>query len=187
MLLSLGSSGIAFLTALVLGLFLGKASSHSPAMAGLGNYLTEARVALLPIFLAAVVIGLVAWPQYIVIGLVTGLFQALAMNRWIIKRAEDWNPALLSSITLGSSATTLFGQRARSRGAVVATMATTVLQVVLLEALLEALGLSTSENLGQTIVRGTLWQATLGLCLVAFSLLTLEFISSLLLQRRKPR
>lgn len=154
---TLASTLLALFVAVVLGLLLGRAATQWFSGRGLSNLLVEMRGAFLP-FLAAPLLsehtGLSTW---VVVGIVVGLMQGVAVARWVARRNDDWAPGLRGEIALGRSRAALASALGTKRGAVTATLATTGPQVILVEYLLSALGMPTldvSGSLGGALQRG---------------------------------
>lgn len=154
---SLASTFLALLLAVTLGPLLGRAATQWFSGRGLSNLLVEMRGAFLPFVVAPLLsehTGLRAWS---VVGIVVGLMQGIAVARWVARRGDDWAPGLRGEVALGRSRAALASARGTKRGAVIATLACTGPQIVLVEYLISALQMSTldvSGSLGGALQQG---------------------------------
>jgi hypothetical protein len=130
---------IALTIAMALGSLLGRISHERVAGRGVSNLLTEGRGAFLPYLIAVPLMETTRWAPWIIIGLVTGFSQAIAVSRWAARREGQWSRTLLGGVALGRSLAALVSARARARGAVIGTLALTLIHVIALEMLLAAL------------------------------------------------
>lgn len=184
---TVASTLLALLIAATFGPLLGRLATQWFSGRGLTNLLTEVRGAFLPALLGAIVAERTTWDDWVVIGTVVGSTQAIAVARWIARRNGEWSPELIGGIALGRSRAALVSAQATARGAVVGTLAVTVFQVVLLEALLCALdvaGKGPRASIGAAIFSGNRADAVLLVATGTFVILGSEIATSLLFQRR---
>jgi|GEM_PF-1919698 len=184
---TLASIAVALVGAFLLGPLLGRVATQWFAGRALSNLLTEMRGAFLPFLLAPVLLQFTAWPTWLIIGCIVATTQAISVGRWAARRSGEWSPSLIGGIALGRSRSALLSARAMARGAVVGTLATTTIQVILLEAVLAALeldGLDPGASIGASLHRGagasTLFLVLLGGLLIVGS----ELLASSVFQRR---
>lgn len=178
---------LALLIAASCGPLLGRVATQWFSGRGVSNLLTEIRGAFLPFFVAAIVFDRTTWDSWVVVGCVVGLNQAIAVGRWVARRSGEWSPTLLGGIALGRSRAALLSAQATARGAVVGTLALTLYQVILLEAVLTAFdvpGVSANGSIGSAIFSGSRTEAVLFVTLGAGVMLASEALASWLLQRR---
>lgn len=190
MLLSLATMGLALLLAVSLGTVLGRVATQWPAGRALANLLMEIRGTFLPFLVVPVVAEASGLPTWVVIGGTVGTTQAISVSRWIARRTGEWSPSLLGGIALGRSRSALVAEQATARGAVIGTLAVTVTQVVLLEALMAALNLRSVRvdgSLGHLLYSGARAELLLVLALGAGAMVATELAASWLLQRRPRR
>lgn len=187
MVATLASILFATLLALALGPLLGRVAAQWFTGRGLANLMTETRGALLPFLLAPLISETLGWSSWAVVGLVIGLNQTISVARWITKNPGEWSSSMVGAMALGRSRAALVSANSTARGAVVATIATTSVQVLLLEAVLAGLnypGLSLTSTIGGHLQQG-LGASLLLLVLVGGAGVYLtEALSSWLLQRR---
>ncbi len=136
LLATLIASLVAMTSAVLVGWALGRLARGSLASMGLLARLTEARGAVPLVVLAPIVARSIGLPAAVTIGLVVGLYQGIAVARWIGSRGGSWVPAIVGGLALGQSRVALAARRAAVRGAVWVTIAQTTLLVVTLEAVL---------------------------------------------------
>lgn len=190
MLLSLATMGLALLVAVSVGTLLGRVATQWPAGRALANLLMEIRGAFLPFLVVPVIAetsGVAAW---VVIGCTVGATQAISVSRWIARRTGEWSPSLLGGIALGRSRAALVTEQATARGAVIGTLAVTVTQVVLLEALMTALALKSVRvegSAGALLYSGAKTKLLLIIVLGTGAIVATELAASWLLQRRPRR
>lgn len=141
----MNSSVPSILVALFIGLGLGTLLSRVAIQwltgARLVSGLAELRGVFLPFLVAPALAEFAGFPAWLAVGVVTGLGQASSVAHWGTRRTGEWSKALLGGLALGRSRAALVSARTLSRGAVIATLATTPLHVILLEALLTMLAL----------------------------------------------
>lgn len=184
---TLASSALALGIASLFGPLLGRLATQWFSGRGLSNLLTEVRGSFLPFLLAAIVAEKTTWDIWVVVGTVVGFTQAIAVGRWIARGNGKWSPSLLGGIALGRSRAALLSAQATASGAVVGTLALTVLQVVLVEALLAALDValvSPRGSVGAAIFSGSRTEIVFFVALGACAILGTEALTSWLFQRR---
>lgn len=184
---SLASILFAVALSLVLGPLLGRVATQWFTGRGLANLMTETRGALLPFLLAPLVTESLPWPSWAVVGLVIGLNQTISVARWITKNTGEWSSSMLGAMALGRSRAALVSANSTARGAVIGTIATTGVQVLLLEALLAGLnypGLGLSTTIGGQLQQGSGASLLLLLVLGGAGVYLTEMLASWLLQRR---
>ncbi len=173
--------------AALLGPLLGRLATQWFSGRGLSNLLTELRGALLPFVGVLLLVQETTFPPWVAIGLVVGVSQAIAVGRWMARRSGEWAPALLGGIALGRSYAALLSARAQARGAVVGTLGTTVVHLILLEAILAAL-FPTREfgtSLGASLMLHPDENAVLSLFVCGLCVLLTETVGSFVLQGRR--
>lgn len=181
---------VAFAIALSVGPLLGRLSGERLPGRGFSNLLTEGRGAFLTYFIAPALIEATRLPSWIAIGVVIGITQAISVSRWVARREGQWSRTLLAGIALGRSLATLLSARARARGAVISTLALTLIHVISLEMLLTALdtpGLTRSRMIGTAIVQGSIADILPVIALGVACILAAEITSSWLFQHRPRR
>lgn len=153
---------------------------------GLTNLLIETRGALLPFLAPPLLINGSGLSPTLAVGLTVGVAQGVAIARWGARGSTSWSPLLMGALALGRSSAAALTSQALSRGAVVASLATTAIQVVLVEAVVVLLELVPPdiETVGGRLLAGA-HLATPFLLLAVLSLtFLLELVASWLLQRR---
>lgn len=153
---------------------------------GLTNLLIETRGALLPFLAPPLLIDAAGLPPTLAVGLIVGVAQGITIARWGARRSASWSPLLLGALALGRSGAAVLTSQALSRGAIVASLATTTIQVVLVEAVVFLLALVPpgTQTVGARLADGA-QLATPFLLLAVVSLTFLvELLASWLLQRR---
>lgn len=184
---TLAASGLALAIASLFGPLLGRLATQWFSGRGVSNLLTGIRGAILPVFAAAILSEKTTWDSWIVIGTVVGFSQAIAVGRWTARRSGEWSPSLLGGIALGRSRAALLSAQATARGAVVGTLALTLLQVILLESLLSALnvpGVAPRGSIGAAIFSGSPTETVLFLAVGAGLIQSTELATRWLFQRR---
>ena len=179
---------VSALVAVTFGLALGRISTQWFGGRGISNLLTEVRGGLLPFLLIPLLESLALGPRWLTLALVVGGSQAIAVAHWIGRRSGEWSPALVGGIALGRSGAALATRRAASRGAVTATLATGVFQLVSLDGLLFLLFPERpSAAFGQWIINAGPIPLTLGLLALGVTALIVETLSAALLRRGSSR
>ncbi len=184
------SIALALALGLLIGPLLGRLATQWFSGRGLSNLLIEVRGAFLPFLLAPILAEATHWKSWVVVGIVVGFMQGISIARWIARRTGEWSPSLMAAIALGRSRASILSSRAMARGAVIGTLATTTLQVVLLEAILSALNLPEivpHGSVGRSLQSGTDSSFFIVLALGSLAILTTEAVSSFFLQRRVNR
>ncbi len=136
LLATLAATLLAMSCAVLVGWAIGRLARSSLASRGLLARLTEARGAVPLIVLAPIVARSLGFHATFTIGLVVGLYQGIAVARWIGSRGGSWVPAIVGGLALGQSRVALAARRAAVRGAVWVTIAQSALLVMTLEAVL---------------------------------------------------
>lgn len=183
------SIGLALGLSCGIGILLGRVATQWVTGRALTNLLMDIRGAFLPFLLAPVIAQTWNLSPWLVVGLVVGFTQAISVSRWIARRSGEWSPALLGGIALGRSRAALVARSAAARGAVVGTLAVTTTQVIVLEAILAAVGLpsiSPHGSIGARLYFGTGAELLLVLAVCTGAIVLTELGCSWLLQR-KPR
>lgn len=184
---SLASILVAASIAALLGALLGRLATQWFSGMGFSNRLTEVRGAFLPFILCPLLSETTEFSAWLVIGIVVGFMQAVAVGRWIARRTGEWSPAILGGVALGISRAALISARATARGAVISTLALTAMHVILLEALLAALalpGLNVDGSIGALLLGGGGAETLFPLALGTGAVVATELGSSWLFQRR---
>lgn len=184
---TLASCALALAIASLFGPLLGRLATQWFSGRGLSNLLTEVRGSFLPFLLAAILSEKTTWNIWVVIGMVVGFTQAIAVGRWIARGDGRRSRSLLGGIALGRSQAALLSAQATASGAVVGTLALTILQVVLVEALLSALDValvSPGGSVGAAIFAGSRTEIVFFVVLGASAILGTEALTSWLFQRR---
>ncbi len=184
------SSGVAVVVALSLGPLLARAAAYFLTGRGLTHLLIEVRGILIPAIATPLLAKSLNLSVTIAIGIAVGISQGVAIARWGTRMGSDWNPSLLGSMALGRSGATWMAQKALRRGAIVATVAVTLVEVILVEALLTIVkfpGLIPHGGLGAHLILGS--AASLPFVILAASLAVFiaELLASALLQRRPSK
>lgn len=184
---TLASTLLALVLAAAFGPLLGRLATQWFSGRGLTNLLTEVRGAFLPVLMGAILKERTNWDTWVVVGAAVGFTQAIAVARWIARRNGEWSPELIGGIALGRSRAALLSAQATARGAVVGTLAVTLFQIVLLEALLSLLegpGRVPERSIGAAIFLGNRGDALLLVVAGTLVILGSEIATSLLFQRR---
>lgn len=185
---SLLAIAIATVIAAVGGLLMGRLSTQWFSGMSAINLLTEIRAALLPVLMVPALGYHLGWPEWLLMGLVVGLWQAGAVARWIARRSGEWSPALVGGIALGRSGAALITRKAAARGAVVATLGSTCLHVAAVEGLFVLMGLLPSgatSSIGAWLIAsdGAIWLSAIAM--LAVLVLSSEWLASRALQWKK--
>lgn len=184
---TLTATGLALIIAALIGPLLGRIATQWFSGRGLTNLLTEVRGAFMPVLLCAILAQWTTWDGWVVIGTVVGFTQAITVARWIARRSGEWSPELIGGIALGRSRAALISAQATARGAVVGTLAVTLFQVVLLEALLCALdvpGVGSRGSIGAAIFAGSRTESVFLVGAGTLVILGSEILVSWLFQQR---
>lgn len=136
------ASVIAVCCAVIGGWALGRIASGSLASLSLLSRLTDARGAVPLLVLAPLVANGAGWSPPLTIGLCVGLYQAVAVARFIQRRGGAFTPSLLGGVSLGQSRVALAARRAAVSGAVWITVAQSTLHVITLQAALALFSLA---------------------------------------------
>ncbi len=185
LLATLGGTALALFLAAGLGLALGRAATQWFGGRGFSNLLMDVRGALLPFLVAPLLVDRTKMSEWIVIGLVVGVSQAIFVSRWIARRSGEWSPALAGEIALGRSGAALVTRRAAARGAVTATLATTLVQVLTLESLLALVKQQPqAKSVGGWIVQSSHGTWPAAALAIAIGLLVLEALAARLLKSK---
>lgn len=184
-LLSFGTMFLALMIAGTAGIFMGRLSTQWFGGRSVANLVTEVRAALLPILVLPALGYHLDWPQWLLLAAIVGLWQAGAVARWIGRRSGEWSPALVGGIALGRSGAALITRRAAARGAVIASLGSTCLQVAAVEGLLVLVGLASASptaSLGAWLLAsdGAIWLFAVGA--LALLLVASEWASAKVLQ-----
>lgn len=183
---TLPSIAIAVAIALVVGPLLGRLAVQRFSGLGLVTALTELRGAFLPFFLVPALVQAAGMDAAYAIALVVGGAQAIAVARWTTRRSGEWSQALVGGLALGRSRAALVSAITRSRGAVLATLGTTTVQVILLEVVLTGLEIPGSvprDSWGASLWAKTPASQALVLAVGVALVLGTEVASSFLLRR----
>lgn len=175
---------VAMASAVLLGWTLGRLARGSLASMGLLSRLTEARGAVPLVVLAVLVARGLELPGMLTVGLTVGLYQAIAVARWIGSRRANTLPLFAGGFALTQSRVALDFRRAVVRGAVWITVAQSALLVVTLEAMLALSELGPRVlGLGAAFVpSGAPAVRALALCVTVLLVLAVDFGSSRLLR-----
>lgn len=181
---------VALAVALTLGPLLARLATHWFTGRGLTHLLIQVRAMLLPALSAPLLTQITNMSLTLSIGVSIGVSQGITVARWGTRPAGGWDPTLLGSLALGQTGASWLARQALARGALVSCLATTVIQVVVVEALLSAIklpGIIPHGSLGERLVVGS--PATLPFVILAITFLIFmtELIASLLLQRRADK
>ncbi len=136
------ASAIAVCFAVIGGWALGRIASGSLASLSLLSRLTDARGAVPLLVLAPLVARGAGLSAPVTVGLCVGLYQAVAVARFIQRRGGAFTTSLLGGVSLGQSRVALAARRAAVSGAVWITVAQSTLHVVTLQAALELCSLA---------------------------------------------
>jgi hypothetical protein len=169
--------------AVLVGWALGRLARSYLTSMGLLARLTEARGAVPLIVLAPIVTRSLGVAGWLSVGLVVGLYQGVAVARWIGSRG-GWVPSIVGGLALGQSRVALAARRAAVRGAVWVTIAQTALLVVTLEAVLALFELTPrAQGLGAAFVpSGSPAARAVAICTTVALVLIVDFGSARLLR-----
>ncbi len=181
------STLIALTVAIALGPLLARLSAYFLTGRGLTHLLIEIRGILLPAIAAPLMATSMHVSVTVAVGLAVGISQGVALARWGTRVGSGWNPTLLGNMALGRSAAAWLAQKALKRGAIVATLALTLIEVVMVESLLTIVrlpGLIPHRTVGAHLVLGS--TASLPFLAVAMTLAVFaaELSASSILQRK---
>ncbi len=152
----------------LLGWALGRLGAASQRGRALVNLLTEARGALGPVLLFAMIATVGTMPPWLIVGAVVACLQGVAVARWILRTDAD-GTTVRGDYALGHSDRSLTTRSAAARGAVSSTIAYGVVLVAGLTALLDrAPNVALRVNDGGSSA-STSAGAWLGVCVLLFS------------------
>lgn len=184
------STAIAATFALLLGALLARLASYWFSGQGVTHLLVQARGLVLPIFGAPLLARGLDIHITVAIGLTVGASQSIMVARWGARPSGGFGSTLLGTTALGRSGAAWLAQKTLSRGAIVACLGATWIEVVSLEAMLTCFkmpGLIPFRSVGAELVLGS--AATTPFLIVAgtCAIFLTETSMSALLQRRARR
>lgn len=181
---------VALAVALALGPLLARMTVYWFTGRGLTHLLIQARAMLLPALCAPLLTQVTNISLTLAIGLSVGISQAITVARWGTRPAGGWDPTLLGSLALGQSGAAWLARHAMARGALVSCLATTVIEVIIVEGLLCAMkipGVHPHGSLGERLVLGPTSALPFVILAVTFLIFMIELFASLILQRRADK
>lgn len=181
---------IATALAMTLGPVLARMAIYWLSGHGVSNLLVQARGLLLPVFGVPLLARALHLPVVVAIGVVVGISQAIAIARWGARPAGGMDPSLLGALSLGSSGAAWTARKSLARGAIVACLAGTWIEVVGVEALLTCFrfsGLVPHGSVGAELVRGSVLTVPFLVVAGTCAIFLTETLTSYLFQRRPRR
>lgn len=184
------STLIATALAMALGPLLARMAIYWLSGHGVSNLLVQARGLLLPVFGIPLLARGLHLPVVAAIGVVVGVSQAIAIARWGARPAGGMDPGLLGTLSLGSSGAAWTARKSLARGAIVACLGGTWIEVVGVEALLTCFrvsGLVPLGSVGAELVLGSMITVPFLVLAGTCAIFLTEMLTSFLFQRRPRR
>ena len=181
------STVVALTVALLLGPLLARLSMYWLSGRSLTHLLIEVRGLLLPAIATPVFAQALHLSVSLSIGLAVGISQGVAIARWGTRLSGDLSPTLLNMLAGGRSKASWLAENAIARGAVISTLAATVVEVVLVEGVMTLAQLPhliPERSLGAQLVQGSAASVPFIIVAATSAVFLTETLVSLLLQRR---
>jgi len=176
--------------AMILGPILARMAIYWLSGHGVSNLLVQARGLLLPVFGVPLLARGLNLPVVVAIGAVVGISQAITIARWGARPVAGMDRSLLGTLSLGSSGAAWTARKSLARGAIVACLGTTWIEVVGVEALLTCFripGLIPHSSVGAELVRGSVITVPFLVVAGSCAIFLTETLTSYLFQRRPRR